>query len=88
MNITAEVQDAGGEAKKDRPKSRKFMIIMLLVLLTAVGAGIYWWYLQQTVISTQNAKVATDIIDLSFGWEGDWKRLWLLKETRLPKARN
>jgi len=57
MNITAEVQDAGGEAKKDRPKSRKFMIIMLLVLLTAVGAGIYWWYLQQTVITLKTLKL-------------------------------
>jgi membrane fusion protein (multidrug efflux system) len=42
------------------------MVIMLIILLAAAGAGIYWWNLLKVVISSQNAKVATDISDISF----------------------
>lgn len=51
---------------QDAPKKRKFMVIMLLVCLAAAGAGFYWWHLLQTTISTDNAKVTTDISDISF----------------------
>ena len=86
MNITAEVQDAGAEVKKDRPKNRKFTVIMLAVLLAAAGAGIYWWYLQQTVISTQNAKVATDIIDLSFRVGGRLEKIMVAEGDQVAEG--
>ncbi len=66
MKVTAEVQEAGVEAKTDKPKSRKFMVIMITVLLAAAGVGIYWWYLLQATISSENAKITTDISDISF----------------------
>lgn len=70
-----EVQRAGLATETGKPKSHKFMVIMLLILLTAFGAGIYWWYLLQTAISTQNAKVTTDISDISFRVGGRLDRI-------------
>lgn len=64
--VKTEVMNTGAEAKMDKPPSRKFVVIMIIILLTAAGVGIYWWYLLQTTISTENAKVATDISDISF----------------------
>lgn len=64
--LILKVQEPDKEIKTVKPKSRKFMIVMIILLLAAVGAGFYWWNLLQTTISTENAKVVTDISDISF----------------------
>ncbi|MEQ8200643.1 MAG: HlyD family secretion protein [Syntrophomonadaceae bacterium] len=51
---------------KTRPSRTRFMAVMAVILLAGMGAGVYWWHLLQTTISTENAKVVADISDISF----------------------
>lgn len=58
---------AGLQAK---PSRTRFMMIMAVVLLAGASAGVFWWHVLQTTISTENAKVAADISDISFRTAG------------------
>lgn len=48
----------------------KVLGILVVVLLTAAVAGVLWWRSLQTTVSTENAKVTGNIIDISFRISG------------------
>ncbi len=60
---------------QSKPSRTKFMVVMVVILLAGIGAGVYWWHLLQTTISTENAKVAADISDISFRAAGRLDRI-------------
>lgn len=51
-------------------KSSKALGILIVVLLAAAVVGVLWWRTLQTTVSTENAKVTGDIIDVSFRING------------------
>lgn len=74
------------EVKTKKPQGRKFMFIMIIILLAAAGAGVYWWYLLQTTISTENAKVTTDISDISFRVGGRLEQMLVAEGDQVTKG--
>lgn len=63
-------------ANTSKPNSnRRFMVIMLIVCLVGAVAGFYWWQVMQNRISTENAKVTTDISNISFQVGGQLEQL-------------
>lgn len=86
MEMLDEAMQTGTETKTDKHKNRKFMVIMIIVLLAAAGAGIYWWYLLQTTISTENAKVTTDISDISFRVGGRLEQIMVADGDQVVKG--
>lgn len=53
--------DAAGWKRRQLPK-----IVLGTALVLALIGGLYWWWLLRTTVSTDNAKVAGDLVDLSF----------------------
>lgn len=49
--------------RNSRPKL--ILTIGIIAVLMAISGGIYWWWQNHTTISTDNAKVDSDIIELS-----------------------
>ncbi len=86
MEMLDEAMQTGTETKSDKHKNRKFMVIMIIVLLAAAGAGIYWWYLLQTTLSTENAKVTTDISDISFRVGGRLEQIMVADGDQVVKG--
>jgi len=61
-NDTVIVQENG--ATQERFKRIKIAVSLIILALSLIG-GYYWWYRIHTSISTDNAKVAGDIVDIS-----------------------
>ncbi|NLW90242.1 MAG: HlyD family secretion protein [Syntrophomonadaceae bacterium] len=84
--MVSKVLGPDEETKTEKPKSRKFMVVMIIILLAAAGAGVYWWYLLQTTISTENAKVVTDISDISFRVGGRMEQISVADGDKVAKG--
>ncbi len=71
MNKEATAVDVTNEFKGKSNKRRNISIgILIILLILGTGGGIFWWYTLKTTISTNNAKVTGDIIDISFRTSG------------------
>ncbi len=70
MDTEMEMETESVGETRTKPSRTKFMVVMAIILLAGIGAGVYWWCLLQTTISTENAKVAGDISDISFRLAG------------------
>ncbi len=84
--LVIKVQETDEETKTEKPKSRKFMVVMIIILLAAAGAGVSWWYLLQTTISTENAKVVTDISDISLRVGGRMEQILVADGDKVAKG--
>ena len=61
------------------------MLSLVLILLLAAGGGLLWWRNLSISISTENAKVTGDIVDISFRLGGQLERI-LVQEGEQVKA--
>lgn len=51
-------------------KSRVPVLVLIVLLVAGIAGGIWWWRVLNTTVSTENAKVVGNMIDVSFRVSG------------------
>lgn len=59
-----------GDQELKAKKSRVPVILLMVLLLAGIAGGVWWWRVLNTTVSTENAKVVGNLVDVSFRVSG------------------
>ncbi|MGE5403528.1 MAG: HlyD family secretion protein [Candidatus Saccharibacteria bacterium] len=81
-NINVNIEE---EAEPNGSKKKITYIFLIIAAIAAIGAGLWYWNLLRTTVSTDNAKVAGDLVDISPKVAGKLDKL-MVKEQQQVKT--
>ncbi|MGE5416063.1 MAG: HlyD family secretion protein [Acidobacteriota bacterium] len=82
VNANANIVE---ETEANGSKKKITYVVLLIAAIAAIGAGFWYWNLLRTTVSTDNAKVSGDLVDISPKVAGRLDKI-MIKEQQEVKA--